>query len=867
MHCVNKTVQYHSYHYSTDLLIHKESTMKKFCTIVILLVTIADFSFAQWTNGKSADVVIGKPNFNLGYANTVDGKALSGPYDVATDPTTGKVFIADYYLNRVLRFSSANAAVSNSLAEGVLGQPDLTGSVAGTTASTMHGPWSLAFDARGNLYVDDSQNHRILRFNNASAKANGAAADGVFGQPNFTSGDPGIPASASNMYWPQGVAVDKRGNLYVGVYNQSRVMRFDSAATKANGAAANVVFGQTSLTTGAQGTTQTTMMYTAGVAIDTNGTLWVVDNGNNRVLRFDSAWSKSTGAPANGVLSAATFTANYGDLTSPTDVCVEMDGTLWVAVQGGVAKYVNAKAKANGADPDLYITGLTATSPIQTAQGVSVDTAGNLYVAIQTTYRAVRYNKAKSKTAPVYADVVFGKPDFSVIQQNTVSSTGLSHPSDIAVDAATGKVFVADTYNDRVLRYGSVHSLTTGQAAEAVFGKSDFITFPLDLPPIDSTTVRPLSLTVDDNGRLWVVDARNRVLRYDNAATKVTNSPADGVLGQANFTSNVKGTSASQMSINYYSSGLAVFGTTLYVSDCLNNRVLRFDNAASKQKGAAADGVLGQSDFATATKGLTQVNLYMPGGLVLDRAGNLYVADLGNNRVLRFDTAQAKPNGAPASAVFGQASFTVSLNNTGQNTLQAPTDVAIDGQGTLYVSESNPNRITIFKNAATLSNGANANNVLGQLNFTDYRAAGTSSGMNAPFGLCVVNTPVGRLLVADTYNNRVLRFSTTVPLTGVNTESSAKIPTAFSLEQNYPNPFNPSTMIDYQLPATNYVTLKVFDLLGREVATLVDGMQEAGIHTATFDMRSANRTASSGVFFYSLHAGNTVQTRRMLLLK
>jgi hypothetical protein len=89
------------------------------------------------------------------------------------------------------------------------------------------------------------------------------------------------------------------------------------------------------------------------------------------------------------------------------------------------------------------------------------------------------------------------------------------------------------------------------------------------------------------------------------------------------------------------------------------------------------------------------------------------------------------------------------------------------------------------------------------------------------------------------------------------------IPHAFKLEQNYPNPFNPSTTIRYQVPTQSHVTLKVFDVLGREVATLVNEAKEPGTYTVQWDAAGV----SSGVYFYRLKAGDFVQTRRMMVMR
>jgi len=92
-------------------------------------------------------------------------------------------------------------------------------------------------------------------------------------------------------------------------------------------------------------------------------------------------------------------------------------------------------------------------------------------------------------------------------------------------------------------------------------------------------------------------------------------------------------------------------------------------------------------------------------------------------------------------------------------------------------------------------------------------------------------------------------------------------PQAFALLQNYPNPFNPSTVISYQLPVNSQVTLKVYNLLGQEVATLVDGVQSAGSYAATFNTASGTRALSSGVYVYRLQAGSFISMKKLVLMK
>ena len=90
-----------------------------------------------------------------------------------------------------------------------------------------------------------------------------------------------------------------------------------------------------------------------------------------------------------------------------------------------------------------------------------------------------------------------------------------------------------------------------------------------------------------------------------------------------------------------------------------------------------------------------------------------------------------------------------------------------------------------------------------------------------------------------------------------------EIPTVFSLDQNFPNPFNPSTIIHYELPKDVFVLLVVYDILGREVTTLVNERKQPGRYDVTFNTAGL----VSGVYFYRMYAGNFVSTKKMLLMK
>ena len=137
-----------------------------------------------------------------------------------------------------------------------------------------------------------------------------------------------------------------------------------------------------------------------------------------------------------------------------------------------------------------------------------------------------------------------------------------------------------------------------------------------------------------------------------------------------------------------------------------------------------------------------------------------------------------------------------------------------------------------------------------------------SQQSNTPQSLNAVSfiTPQMGIAVGD--SGTILR-TTVGGTTDVGQQSQSRIPGTFTLNQNYPNPFNPSTTITFRVDLSGRVSLKVFNMIGQEVATLIDGAETAGQHEVNFDATDL----PSGAYFYRLQSGNVTETRRMLLLK
>jgi N-acetyl-anhydromuramyl-L-alanine amidase AmpD len=103
--------------------------------------------------------------------------------------------------------------------------------------------------------------------------------------------------------------------------------------------------------------------------------------------------------------------------------------------------------------------------------------------------------------------------------------------------------------------------------------------------------------------------------------------------------------------------------------------------------------------------------------------------------------------------------------------------------------------------------------------------------------------------------------------TGIENNKLTSTPYQFKLNQNYPNPFNPSTIISYQIPKSSFVSLKVYDILGREVTSLVNAYEQAGSHQIEFNTEDMKRTLTSGIYFYTLKAGKFTKTKKLVLMK
>ncbi|MFI5345768.1 MAG: fibronectin type III domain-containing protein [Elusimicrobiota bacterium] len=286
-----------------------------------------------------------------------------------------------------------------------------------------------------------------------------------------------------------------------------------------------------------------------------------------------------------------------------------------------------------------------------------------------------------------------------------------------------------------------------GMNAGGVLGQAGFFSNSADFT--QSALNTPWGVAVDTAGDVWLADsANNRVLEFRPPFSNGMN--ASLVLGQPDFVSSSTAVSTASLS---FPIGVAVDGTgNVWVADYGNNRVLQFQPPFSN--GMNASLVLGQPTFSSSSFVVPlSSSMHNPTGVLVDGAGNVWVTDQANNRVLEFQPPLT--NGMNAALVLGQALFTNNSAGTTQSTLSSPTGIAADPSGNLWIASSGNNRVLKF--TPPFSTGMNASVVLGQPDFVSGASGTSQSAFSNPVGLAA--DPSGNVWIADYANNRTLEFS------------------------------------------------------------------------------------------------------------
>lgn len=614
---------------------------------------------ASLRNGQPADLVIGQTTPFTGICNTGSydlgrtASTLCFPRGLAVDGA-GNLYVSDSGNNRVLEYDSP--FTTDTVADRLFGQRSFTDwdlcTVYGEcpTASSLNAPGSLALDGAGNLYVADTQNHRVVRYD-APLTAD-AVADKIYGQARFDilQCEPG---DAGTFCFPYGVEVDSAGRLWI--LASAGILEYDTAATGDTVADRVFTVDQTECLYD-QPRSASTICGVTALTFDPAGNQYLVSSEDSRVLEFHGSLLASP--VADRVFGQADFTGKgcnrYPDTVSPLPSAVSL------------------------------------CMPTDAA----TDSSGNLYVVDRNNVRVLAY---RSPLADPVADVVLGQGRFDTDVPNSRNRRGLVNPRSVAVDRSVypNRIYVVDMGNQRVLGWRDAQGFRSGAAADLEIGgllvANDF--------------VRP-GLAVDSRGNLYVPEVgRHRVLEYDSPFE--TDTQPDRIFGRE---ANPFFGCASEIGPDTlcYPADVAVDAAgNVSILDAFHNRVLWYRTPLSRD--LLPDRVYGQmGSFRTGqcNKGGISADSLCPlecsnvrcdddytyAGLAVDEAGHLYVSDFLNNRVLMFDTST---NDATADRVFGQqGSFRTNACGPNEHRrLCSPAGVAVGPSGDLYVADSGGRRV------------------------------------------------------------------------------------------------------------------------------------------------------------------------------
>ncbi len=757
-------------------------------------------------NFEPASFVVGQPGFATNGAvdfRGISAATLAAPAAVAV--SGGKVAVADRGNNRVTVYAQADLATAPAAAQVVLGQPDAksyvaNGDIVSPTAARLSGPAGVALDAT-HLVVADTENHRVLVWSPVPT-VSGTPANVVLGQADFTGRRPNhgrgdtAPAdgfsdtAANGMFYPTGVATDGT-HLVVADRMNHRVLVWNTIPTT-NDAPADAVIGQASFTAnqpnlgdGAYKANPNGFDMPSAVAI-VGAAVWVADTENNRVVRVGSAFTTPVADRWIGQPDGATISnLNWSGLASPNVGLAAAPPTsdksvlrpVGVAITtSGVFVSERDSNRIHVFDPSTFahvavlgqatVTGATTNGPGLGAGSLS-EPAGlasdgtTLYAADALNHRVLGWIVTSAPATGALATTVVGQSSMAsngFNQASAASGSTSGRPHGLA--RVGNRLYVADTAHHRVLVLSTPPK--PGDLPARVYGQPDA---NLILPnaggaPSARTLQTPRGIYADA-ARVVIADTGNhRVLLYD--ATSASPDAAV-VLGQSGFDKNApNGGGAVSLGSLRSPEGVYFDGARLYVADTGNSRVLVW-NALPTQSGQAADLVLGQATGADAlpNRGSSAAGpdtLASPTAVDVAQ-GALFVADAGNNRVLRFATSPTV-SGAAATSVLGQLDLTsrgAATSGADKAHLAGPVALVHDGAN-LYVADRDQPRILVFALPGD-GTGVGAQAILGP-----------SGGLSlaGPAGLAVEPTAffTSRLYVADTNNDRLVLLGSVSRLLG-----------------------------------------------------------------------------------------------------
>jgi streptogramin lyase len=582
------------------------------------------------------------------------------------------------------------------------------GSADGTgSAARFNSPGGVAVDSAGNAYVADTVNSTIRKITPAGVVTTFAGLAGSTGSSNGT-------GSAARFNGPVAVAIDSIGNIFVADTNNSTIRKITPARVVSTFA------GLAGSDGSANGTGSTARFsFPSALAVDSANNIYVADTGNSTIRKITPARLVSTFAGLAGNPGSANGTGSAARFNFPAGVAVDRAGTGNIYV-GDTSNFTIRQISPAGVVTTLAGSplmkggnnGTGSAARFLLPEGMTVDSAGNIYVADQdaSTIRKIAPGAVVSTFAGSFTK--FGS------QNGTGSAARFNLPGDVAVDSSNN-LYVADSNNCTIRKITPAAAVTTlaGLASPGhTNGTGSAARFDF-----------PQGVAVDSTGKIYVADSVESAIRKITPTAVV--STFAGLPGTSGYV-DATGTAARFEFPRWLTVGAL---DNVYVGDTFNFVVRKITPSA-----------VVSTVVTNPANGAGEVR-----GVAMDSSGNIYTADLPHHTIRKIT-----PDGT-ATIFAGLNDTPGSANGVGSVArFHFPPGLAVDSAGNVYVADSGNNAIRKITPAAKVTTfaGSDSPSLFGSADGT-----GTAARFNSPFGVAVDHS--GNVFVTDTGNNTIRKIT------------------------------------------------------------------------------------------------------------
>ncbi|MBU6401722.1 MAG: hypothetical protein KGS61_15500, partial [Verrucomicrobia bacterium] len=619
--------------------------------------------------------------------------------------------------------------------------------------ASLANPSAVALDSAGNLYIADTWNNCIRRVS-TNGTITTAAGNGTQGY----SGDGGLAVNAS-LTGPTGVAVDAAGNLYI-ADSWNRCIRRVATNGLITTMAGNGIQGYSG---DGGAATNASLWFPAGIAVDAADNLFVADPFVH-VIRKITAQGLIRTVAGNGTQGYAGDggQATNAVLNAPADVAVDSAGNLFIADTGNnLVRKVDTNGlisavAGNGSYGYAGDGGAATNTGLANPTGIALGPTGTLFVADRYNNR-VRSVDTNGLIRTVAGDGVQGYAG----DGGAATNASLNQPLGVAVDHS-GRLFIADNGNSRVREVilSALPILTLNKIA------------PTDAGDYQVTVTNPYGAVTSQVARVSVVLAPTiirqpasqvavpgQTLVLQVAAVGPTPLTYQWQFNGADISDTIITTVAGNGKRGFAGDGDAATGAALsnpsavttdpsgnlFIADMGNDRIrqVSLDGSIVTVAGGGTS-LPGDGGAATAAR------LAFPSGVAVDTNGNLFIADTGNQRI-----RQVSPDGTITTvAGNGRASYVGDGGAATNASLQYPNGVAVDGSGNLFIADTGNHRIREVDAAGLIRTVAGN----GRIGYSGDGGAATNASLSNPASVAVDG--LGNLFIADGFNNRIRRVDT-----------------------------------------------------------------------------------------------------------